>query len=186
MHIDARLVTIIVALTAVIVAPPEASAEETWVRVKSHDERVSVLFPRKPDKIETTSRKSPAGKVDTRRVQYEEEGVLLSIAGTKLPRAALKFAGSDKILHNAAEGVFAKYYAKKTSEKKTKISGEPAVILEFRVPDYEDENHPGYRGISIALLVDETLYVITGILTKEDPKSKAKQQKLLGSIQVHK
>ena len=52
--------------------------------------------------------------------------------------------------------------------------------------DYDDEEHPGYRGIAIALLVDQILYVINGILTKEDPKSKAMQQKLLGSIQVHK
>jgi hypothetical protein len=68
----------------------------------------------------------------------------------------------------------------------TKIGGEPAIVLEYRVPDYDDEDHPGYRGIAIALLVDESLYVINGILTKEDPKAKAKQQKLLGSIQVHK
>jgi len=186
MHMHTRILAVVAALGLVSIAPPQASAEEEWVRVMSHDEKASVLFPSKPEKIETTSRKSPAGKVDTSRAQYETEGVLLSIAGTKLPRVALKFAGSDKVLHNAAEGVVGKYYATKTSEKKTKIGGEPAVILEFRVPDYEDENHPGYRGISIALLVDGTLYVVTGILTKEDPKSKAKQQKLLGSIQVHK
>ena len=185
MHTHTLFVAVVAALVASSMAP-NASAEEEWVRVKSHDERASVLFPGEPENIETTSRKSPAGKVDTRRAQYEEEGALLSIAGTKLPRAALKFAGTDKILHNAADGVVGKYYAKKTSEKKIRIGGEPAVILEFRVPDYEDENHPGYRGISIALLVDETLYVVTGILTREDPKSKAKQQKLLGSIQVHK
>ena len=32
-----------------------------------------------------------------------------------------------------------------------------------------------------ALLVDQTLYVVTGIVTKEDPKSKAKVRKLLGA-----
>ncbi|UCF47646.1 MAG: hypothetical protein JSU89_10765, partial [Myxococcales bacterium] len=101
-------------------------------------------------------------------------------------RAALTFAGTDKILRNAAEGILGEYLAKKTSEKRTKICGEPAVVLEFRVPDYEDKDHPGYRGIAIALLVDETLYVITGILTREDPKSKAKVRKLLESIRVHK
>jgi hypothetical protein len=106
--------------------------------------------------------------------------------GTKLPRAALTFAGTDKILRNAAEGVLGTYLAKKTSEKRTKIGGEPGLILEYRVPDYEDEDHPGYRGMAIALLVDGTLYVINAILTREDPKSKAKVTKLLESIQVHK
>ena len=186
MDTHARILTLVTTLAAAMMTSPEALAKEEWVRVKSHDGRASVLFPEKPKEIKTTSRRSPAGKVETRKAQYEEEGALLSIAGTPLPRAALRFAGADKILRNAAEGVVGNHYAKKISEKRTQISGQPAVILEFRVPDYEDGNHPGYRGISIALLVDQTLYVITGILTREDPKAKAKQQKLLGSIQVHK
>ena len=65
----------------------------------------------------------------------------------------------------------------------SQVSAEAAWV---RVPDYDDKDHPGYRGIAIALLVDRTLYVVNGILTDEDPKAKAKQQKLLGSIQVHK
>jgi len=161
-------------------------ADETWVRVVSHDNKVSVLFPSQPDKVEELSRKCPAGTIHTRKAQYESDGALLSIAGTKLPNAALKLAGTDKILRNAAEGVLANYLGKKVSENKTKINGEPAVILEYIVPDYEKKDHPGYRGVAIALLVDKTLYVINGILTNEDPKSKANQEKLLGSIQVHK
>ena len=186
MRTRTRMLTVLAALVTASILAPEVSAEETWVRVMSHDKKASALFPAQPDKIETLTRKSPAGTINTRRGQYETEGALLSLAGTKLPRAALKFAGTDKILRDAAEGVLGKYLAKKTSEKKTTIGGEPAVILEFRVPDYEKEDHPGYRGVAIALLVDETLYVITGIVTKEDPKSKAQVRKLLESIQVHK
>jgi hypothetical protein len=124
--------------------------------------------------------------IETHRVQYETEGVMLSIAGTQLPRAALTFASTKKILRNAVDGVLATYLGKKVSEKKTKIGGEPAVVLKYLVPDYNDENHPGYRAIAMALLVDDTLYVVNGILTKEDPEAKAKQQKLLESIKVHK
>jgi len=186
MRTHVRMLTVLAALVTASILTSEVSAEETWVRVISHDEKVSALFPIQPEKIETLTRKSPAGTINTRRVQHETEGILLSLAGTQLPRTALKLAGTDKILRNAAEGVLARYLATKTSEKKTQIGGEPAVILEFRVPDYEDNSHPGYRGIAIALLVDQTLYVINGIVTKEDPKAKAKQQKLLDSIQVHK
>jgi hypothetical protein len=186
MQASSRFLVVVAALIAAFILTPQVSAEERWVRVVSHDEKVSALFPTQPEKIETLSRKSPAGTIKTRRAQYESEGVLLTIAGTKLPKAALRLAGTDKILRNAAEGVLGTYLAKKTSQRKTKIGGEPAVILEYRVPDYDDEEHPGYRGIAIALLVDQTLYVINGILTKEDPKSKGMQEKLLGSIQVHK
>jgi hypothetical protein len=180
------MLTVLAALLTASMFSSQSSAEETWVRVVSHDKRASALFPSQPDKIETVSRNSPAGTINTRRRQYQSEGVLLSLAGTKLPRAALRFASTDKILRNAAEGVLATYLGKKVSMIETKIGGEPAIVLEYRVPDYDDEDHPGYRGIAIALLVDESLYVINGILTKEDPKAKAKQQKLLGSIQVHK
>lgn len=180
-----RAIEVIALFIMAAVFSSRVFADETWVRVVSHDKKVSVLFPSKPDKVEELSRKSPAGTINTRRAQYESDGALLSIAGTKLPNAALKLAGTDNILRNAAEGILANYLGKKVSENKTKISGEPAVILEYLVPDYEKKDHPGYRGIAIALLVDKTLYVINGILTKEDPKSKANQQKLLGSIQVH-
>jgi hypothetical protein len=185
LHTTIRALARLAALAAVSLVSSGVSAEETWVRVTSHDQKVSVLFPSHPDKIETLTRKSPAGKIDTRRAQYETEGVLLSIAGTQLPSAALKLAGANKILRNAAEGILDTYLGKKVSEKKMKISGEPAIVLEYLVPDYEDKDHPGYRGIAIALLVDQTLYVVNGLLTKEDPKSKANQQKLLGSIEVH-
>jgi len=182
-------VRIIGVITLFIVASTFSSrgfAEETWFLVVSQDKKVSVLFPEEPTEIEELSRRSPAGAIHTRRAQYESEGALLTIAGTKLPNMALRFAGADKILHNAAEGVLSNFLGKRTSEKKTKIGGEPAVVLKYLVPDYEKKDHPGYRGIAIALLVDKTLYVINGILTKEDPKSKAHQKKLLGSIQVHK
>jgi hypothetical protein len=183
-HSPIRALAVVAALFAGAIVSFRVSAEETWVRVTSHDKRVSVLFPSHPDRIETLSRKSPAGTINTRRAQYETEGVLLSIAGTQLPSTALKFAGANKILRNAAEGILDTYLGKKVSEKKMKISEEPAIVLEYLVPDYEDKDHPGYRGIAIALLVDQTLYVVNGILTKEDPKSKANQQKLLGSIEI--
>ena len=185
MHAPLRTLALVGLITASL-APSEVFAEETWVRVTSPDKKASVLFPSERYKTEDLTTKSPAGTIHTRRAVYEAEGVLLSVAGTQLPRAALRFAGTDKILRNAAQGVLDTYLGKRVSQKKTKISGEPAVVLEYRVPHYEDEAHPGYRGIAIALLVDERLYVINGILTRENPKAKANQQKLLGSIQVHK
>ena len=170
MQTNSRFLVVVTALIAAFILSPQVTAEETWVRVVSHDEKDSALIPRQPDKIETLSRKSPAGTIKTRRAQYESEGALLSIAGTKLPRAALRLAGTDKILRDAAEGVLGTYLAKKISQRKTEIGGAPAVILEYRIPDYDDEEHPGYRGIAIALLVDQTLYVVNGNLTKEDTK----------------
>ena len=186
MHTHARILTAAAVLVTASTLCSQVSAEAAWVRVTSDDKKASVLFPTRPDKVETLSRKSPAGTINTRRAQYDGAGVQLSIAETKLPRAALTFAGPDKILRQAVAGILARDLGQTVSETKTKIGGEPAVILEYRVPDYDDKDHPGYRGIAIALLVDRTLYVVNGILTDEDPKAKAKQQKLLGSIQVHK
>jgi hypothetical protein len=186
MRLYTRILAAFAALIAMSLLAPQASAEEKWVRVMSEDQKASVLFPAKPDKIETVSRKSPAGTISTHLTQYEREGVLLVINGTQLPRVALVFASSDKILSNAVEGLLAKYYGKKVSERRTNIDGEPAVVLRYLVPDYEDKDHPGYRGIGIAFIVDDRLYVVNSILTKEDPKARAKQQKLLGSIQIHK
>ena len=186
MHTHTRILTAAAFFITASTLCSQLSAKAAWVRVMSDDKRASVLFPSRPDKVETLSRKSPAGTINTRRAQYERAGIQLSIAQTKLPRAALTFAGPDKILRHAVAGILAKDLGQALSETKTKIGGEPAVIVEYRVPDYDHEDHPGYRGIAIALLVDRTLYVVNGMLTDEDPKAKAKQQKLLGSIQVHK
>ena len=186
MYIRTRIAPVVAAFVAVSILCAQATADEKWVRVFSKDKKVSVLFPTQPQKFETVKRKSPAGTIETRRARYETDKVLFVINGTTLPGVALAFASTDKILGNAVEGVLATYLGTKVSEKRIRIDGEPAVVLEYRIPDYEDEDHPGYQGIAIALLVDGALYVVNGILTKEDPKAKAKQRKLLGSIQVDK
>jgi hypothetical protein len=165
---------------------PQAFAQEGWVRVESHDKKASVLFPSHPDKVETLSRKSPAGTINTRIARYEREGALLTITGTQLPSVALRFASTDKILRSAVEGVLDRYLGKKVSQKEIKIDGEPAVMLQYSVPDYDDPNHPGYKGTAIAFLVDGTLYVVNSILTRENPQARAEQEKLLGSIRIHK
>ena len=186
MHAYTGMLASVAVLIATSVFALQASADEEWVRVMSEDNKASVLFPAKPDKVEVVSRKSPAGTIQTHITRYEREGALLTINGTQLPGVALAFAGEKKILSNAVEGVLSKYYGKKVSEKRTTIDGAPAVILEYLVPDYEDKDHPGYRGTAVAVLVDDRIYVVNSILTKENPKSKAMQQKLLGSMRVHK
>lgn len=167
-----------------VLAATNARADEPWVRITSEDKRASVLFPSQPDKVETLSRKSPAGTIQSRRATYERAGVLLTITQTDLPRAALAFTTNAKLLKRAAEGVLSNFFGEEVSQKRMKIGGEPALTVDYRVPDYDDPSHPGYRGIAIALLVDQKLYVVNGILTSEDPAAEKKQKKLLNSIRV--
>ena len=100
-------------------------------------------------------------------------------------KGAVSFAGPKRILRRATEGVLDTYLGKPISQERTEIGGAPAVVLDYRLPDYDDHELPGYHGIAIAVLVDNALYVVNGILTSEDPRAKVKQQRLLTSLQVH-
>ena len=186
MHNYAAMLAFVAVLVATSVSAPQASADEAWVRVTSEDGKASILFPARATKVDTVSRRSPAGTIQTYTSRYDGDGALFTISGTDLPRAALRLAGEKKILRNAVDGVLAKYYGKKVSEKRTSFDGAPAVVLEYVVPDYDNKDHPGYRGMAIALLIDDRLHLVNSILTKENPQSKAMQKKLLDSIQVHK
>ena len=57
----------------------------TGLVIKESDDEV-LLLPNllKPDKIETITRKSPCGTVETHVAQYEREGALIAINGTTL------------------------------------------------------------------------------------------------------
>ncbi len=180
-----RILAVVTAFVTASIVFPQASAQQEWVRVESADKKASVLFPSHPDTIETATRKSPAGTINTRLARYERVGALLTINETKLPRVALRFASTDKILRRAVDGVLETYFGKKTSQTKIKIDGKPAVLLHYRVPDYDDDDHPGYRGTAIAFIVDGTLYVVNSILTRDNPRARVEQERLLGSIEVH-
>ena len=186
MCVHTRTLAVVAALIAASIPCLQTSAQEEWVRVESDDKKASVLFPSQPDKVETQSRKSPAGTIHTRIARWEREGALLTITQTKLPSVALRFASTSKILGSAVDGILERYLGTRISQKKIKMDGEPAVRLRYRVPDYDDEDHPGYRGTAIAVLVDGTLYVVNSILTKENPQTRAEQEKILGSIQIYK
>ena len=111
---------------------------------------------------------------------------MLTIAETELPRAAFAFTSPNRLLRRAVDGVLGSFLGEPKSRKKTTNGGEQAMVLEYRIHDFEDAGHPGYDGIAIALLVDRKLYVVNGILTSKDPRAKAKQSKLLNSLRVHK
>ena len=183
-HLSALLLLFAGIATVGLVHGRGAAADD-WVRVMSDDKRASVMFPSEPDKVEKLTRSSPAGRIVTERAIYERAGVLLTIAQTKLPPAAIALVGPRKLLRRAAGGVLENFLGTAVSQKQMEIGGKPGMVLRYRVPDYDDAAHPGYEGIAIALLIDDKLYVVNGILTSEDPKAKAKQTRLLASIRVH-
>ena len=167
----------------VLLLPSPGSAAD-WFQVSSNDKKVSVMFPHKAETFEVVTSDSPAGSVKTEVVKHQEDGILLTISDSKLPGLAVAFAGDDTILKNGAAGVINKALGKEISSEKTTISGASALVLKYAAADFQKAGHPGYSGLAVLFVVKGHLYVINSVITKENPQTKATQQRLLDSIKV--
>lgn len=167
----------------VLFSPSPGSAAD-WFQVYSNDKKVSVMFPHKAETFETLTSDSLAGSVKSEVVRHQEDGILLTISDSKLPGLALAFAGNDTILKNGAAGVINKALGKEISSEKTTISGTQALVLKYAAADFDEAGHPGYSGLAILVVVDGHLYIINSVLTKENPQTKATQQRLLESVKI--
>ena len=180
-------VAILLLVTAAMLgfAPAIASAED-WYRVNSGDGKASVLFPNRAEEVRELVDKTPGGKVVTRVSEHQSEGILMSISETKLPPLAMSFAGPKLIFSNAKGIVLSKVFGRETSSERSEITGaDAAMVMHYESVDFDDENHPGYAGLAIFLIVDRHIYVVNSMLSKDTPNNQAAQEKLLGSIQIH-
>ena len=163
----------------------EASAED-WYRVQSGDGRASVLFPNPADDVRELTDKTPGGKVVTRVAEHHGEGILMTISGSKLPRLAMTFGGTKVIFNNAKASVLSKAYGSELSSEDSEIEGaDAALVMRYEAPDLEHEEHPGYAGLAVFVIVGRHIYVVNSAISKHTPDNEAMQEKLLGSIEIH-
>jgi len=176
----------LLAVAALLGFAPAAVLAEDWYRIESGDGKASVLFPNRAEEVRELVDKTPGGKVVTRVAEHQDESVMLTISETKLPRLAMSFAGPKLIFSYAKGIVLNKAFGKEISSEPQEIGGaDAAIVMRYEAVDFEDENHPGYAGLAVFLIVDTHIYVVNSMLSKATPDARAVQEKLLGSIQVH-
>ena len=174
------------------VLPGIANAEE-WHRIPSVDGRASVMFPVPLDenKVRTTVDKTPAGKATTRRLEYQDEGMLFTISGTVLPGLAIQLAGETTIMKKSKEGLLSKAYSKEASYVQYDgLKGPKAMLLKYDSANLKKEGHPGFKGFAVLFVLGKKLYVVNSMLengTDEATQDEnlAAQEKLLKSIEIH-
>ena len=169
-----------------IIGLPMALADE-WYRVESNDGRASVLFPDRAEEIQELVDKTPGGNVVTQVAEYQGDGILMSISETKLPPLAATFAGPKIIFKNSKGSVLKSALGREISSKRIEVAGaDAAMMLRYESVDFDDEDHPGYTGLAVFVIVDKKyVYVVNSMISKKTPDNQAMQDKLLDSIQIH-
>ncbi len=157
----------VLAILLVVVALGTANAQDQWHLVKSGDGAVEAMLPG-PAERKIDKRKSLAGTITTKILEFHTADVEFSVSSTKLSRFVRRFANDEKLYKSAKEGVLNRFYGKETSFKTISIDQVSARELKYEVVDFQDEAHKGYHGVAVFLVLNNTVYSANAIMAKED------------------
>lgn len=158
-------------------------AQDDWHMVKSESGAVEAMLPG-PAKRKLDKRKTLAGTITTKIMEFQTDDVEFSVSSTKLSRFVRRFADDDKLYKNAKNGVLGKFYGQETSFKNIRIGQIPARELQYEVVDFQDESHKGYHGVAVFAVLDNTIYSANAIIKKESGNADLK--KFRESIRIKK
>ena len=183
--LETLLGRMIVTVVLGVIGLPVVLADE-WYRIESQDGRASVLFPDRAEEMQELVDKTPGGNVVTQVAEYQGDGILMSISETKLPPLAATFAGPKIIFKNSKGSVLKSALGREISSKRIEVAGaDAAMMLRYESVDFDDEDHPGYTGLAVFVIVDRKyVYVVNSMISKATPGNQAMQDKLLDSIRI--
>ena len=161
----------------------EAADQDVWHNVKSSDGVIEATLPGKATK-KLDRRRTLAGTVTTRVLEFHTDDVEFTVTSTRLPKILRKMASDQRLYGTAKEKVLSRAYGKQKSFEETTIDGFAARELHYEVVDFEDESHNGYDGVAVFLVRDNKVYVANAIMTKED--GSADLEKFRKSIRIKK
>ena len=156
-------------LLAILLAASALSnlhAQEGWHVVKSSDGAIEAMLPG-PATKKLVKRKTLAGTITTKSLEFHTDDVEFSVSSTKLSRVVRKHANDERLYNNGRERVLNRFYGEQKSFEKIEIDGIPARELHYEVVDFHDESHAGYHGVAIFIVLGDTVYAANAIMEKE-------------------
>ena len=168
--IKCNILAILLTVNALSALP----AQEDWHVIKSSDGAIEALLPG-PPKRKLDKRKSLAGTITTKIMEFHTPDVEFSVSSTRLSKFVRAFADDEKLYKNAKDGILNRFFGKQTSFKKIRIDQIPARELQYEVVDFNDEKHKGYHGVAVFLVLNDTVYAANAILGKDAGDSDLKK-----------
>ena len=164
-------------------ATSNLQAQDDWHLVKSHDGAIEALLPG-PAKKKLDKQRTLAGTITTKVLEFHTDEVEFTITSTKLSKFLRRFANDERLYKRAKNEILNKSYGEETSLKEIEIDEVPARELHYEVVDFHDENHNGYQGVAVFVVLNDKVYVANAIMEKEDGNLDLK--KFRDSIKINK
>lgn len=166
------LTPLIILLIANILAP--LHAQEGWHVIKSSDGAIEAMLPG-PAKKQLDKRRTLAGTIVTKVMQFHTDDVEFTISSTRLPKLVRRLADDERLYKNARTQILNRFYGQEKSFEEITIDDIPARELHYEVADFHDEAHSGYHGVAVFLVRKEKVYVANAIMEKEDGNTDLKK-----------
>jgi len=173
----------LLATLVVVSAIGNLQAQDDWHLVKSHDGAIEAMLPG-PAKKKLDRKKTLAGTITTKVLEFHTDDVEFTITSTKLSKFLRRFANDEKLYKRAKSEILSKSYGEEKSLKEIEIDEVPARELHYEVVDFHDENHNGYQGVAVFVVLNDKVYVANAIMEKEEGNLDLK--KFRDSIKINK
>ena len=141
-------------------------AQDDWHLVKSQDGAIQAMLPG-PAKKKLNKKKTLAGTITTKVLQFHTDDVEFTITSTKLSKFLRKFANDEKLFKRAKNEILNNSFGEEKSLKEIKIDDVPARELRYEVVHFEDESHNGYQGVAVFAVHNDKIYVANALMEKE-------------------
>ena len=174
---------LLVPLLVVISISNLQAQDDEWHLVKSQDGAVEAMLPG-PAKKKLNKKKTLAGTITTKVLEFHTDEVEFTITSTKLSKFLRRFANDEKLYKRAKSEILNKSFGEEKSLKEVEIDGVPARELHYEVVHFEDEDHNGYQGVAVFVVLNDKIYVANAIMEKEDGNLDLK--KFRDSIKINK
>ena len=158
-------------------------AQDDWHLVKSQDGAIEAMLPG-PAVKKLNKKKTLAGTITTKVLEFHTEDVEFTITSTKLSKFLRRFANDERLYSRAQNEILSRSYGEQTSLKEIEIDEVPARELHYEVVDFHDEEHQGYQGVAVFVVLNDKVYVANAVMEKEDGNSDLK--KFRDSIKINK
>ena len=112
-----------------------------------------------PAKKKLDRKKTLAGTITTKVLEFHTDDVEFTITSTKLSKFLRKFANDERLYKRAKSEILSKSYGEETSLKEVEIDEVSARELHYEVVDFHDESHKGYQGVAVFVVLNDKVYV---------------------------
>ena len=163
-------------------ASAKFTPQPPWRPFMSSEQEESFLTIRMPSnpELKESSSRTPLGKVRHHDYTSREKGATFLVSYSKLPRLAIRLAGSDTIFNNARQSILSKAFAEEVSFEPTDRLNPEGMELIYRTRAIG--GRPSFRGSAQMYLEEGQLVVLNAVVPETRPLSYCEQ--FFGSLAI--